>query len=143
MKSFSLGTSDSEMVTLTVLDYELPPAGEFYDDNWLRCEVSLHAGAFCGTFSANFLTSELEQLLQGFGTLYQNLRGNYTFEPLERQLVLRASCDNTGHIHIVGEAMDQVGIGHRLTFWFSLDQTYLSSTLRELSDVVRAFPVRT
>jgi len=143
MKSFSIGTSNSETVTLTVLNYELTPVGEFYNDNWLFCEVSVQVGAFHGKFQANFLASELAQLLQDLETLHQNLRGDYTFEPLERQLVLRASCDNTGHIHIVGEAMDQVGIGHKLTFGFSLDQTYLSSTLRELSDVVQAFPVRT
>ncbi|MCL2310270.1 MAG: hypothetical protein FWC42_08385 [Proteobacteria bacterium] len=142
MKSFSIGTSDSERVTLTVLGYEQPPTGEFYDDNWLLCEVSVQAGAFCGKFQARFLTSELEQLLQGLGALYRDLHGDYTFEPLERQLILRASCDNTGHIHIDGEAVDQAGHGHRLTLWLSQDQTYLSSTLRELSDVVRAFPVR-
>jgi hypothetical protein len=142
MKSFAIGTNKRETVALTVLNYERPPVGEFYDDNWLLCEVSVQVGAFSGKFQANFLTSELEELLQGLGTLHQELRGDYIFEPMEGQLVLRASCDNLGHIHITGEAMDQAGIGHRLTFGFSLDQTYLHATLRELSDVVRTFPVR-
>jgi hypothetical protein len=130
------------MVSLTVLNYERAPVGEFYDDNWLVCEVAVQTGAFCGKFRANFLTSELEALLQGLGRMHRDLRGDYVFEPLERQLVLRASCDNRGHIHFAGEAIDPAGIGHRLAFQFSLDQTCLAQTLRELSDVVRLFPVR-
>jgi len=142
MKSFAIGTNKREMVAITVLNYERSPVGEFYDDNWLLCEVSVQVGAFSGKFQANFLTSELEGLLQALRKLHQELRGDYIFEPLEEQLILRVSCDNLGHIQIDGEAMDQAGIGHKLTFGFSLDQTYLSATLRELSDVVQAFPVR-
>jgi hypothetical protein len=142
MKSLVIGTNEREMVKLTVLSYERAPIGEFYDDNWLLCEVAVNAGAFRGKFQANFLTSEFAELLQGLGTLHRELRGDYTFEPMEGQLVLHVSCDHLGHIHFTGTAMDQAGIGHRLTFSLSMDQTYLSETLRELSDVVRAFPVR-
>ena len=142
MKSFAIGSCEREAVSLTVLSYARPVTGEFYDDNWLLCEVSVRAGAFRGKFQANFLTSELEELRQGLSTLHRELRGGYTFEPMERQLVLRASCDHLGHIHIAGQAMDEAGIGHRLTFSLSVDQTYLSTTLSELLGVVQAFPVR-
>jgi hypothetical protein len=142
MKSFSIGTSKREALVVTVINYERPPTGEFSDDNWLLCEVSVHAGAFRGKFSANFLTSELEGLLQGLSKLHQVLHGEYSFEPMEGQLVLKAKCDALGHVEILGEAMDQAGIGHTLSFSLSLDQTYLSETLRQLSDVARAFPVR-
>lgn len=142
MKSFTIGTAGSEAVTLTVMDYERPPAGEFYDDNWLRCEVSVQAGAFYGKYQANFLTSELGDLFQGLTRLHDELRGSYAFEPMEGQLVLRASCNSLGHVHFSGEAMDEAGIGHRLRFVLSLDQTYLAKSLGELSEVVRTFPVR-
>ncbi|GHT95419.1 hypothetical protein AGMMS49545_18370 [Betaproteobacteria bacterium] len=133
---------ESETVTLTVLDYERPSVGSFYNDNWLLCEVLVRAGAFFGKFQANFLTSEIEDLWQGLSTLHRTLRGEYTFAPLEGQLVLRASCDHLGHIHLSGEAVDHVGTGHRLIFAFAFDQTYLVKSLHELSDVVHAFPVR-
>ena len=114
MKSFAIGTNKRETVAVTVLSYERPPVGEFYDDNWLLCEVSVQVGAFSGKFQANFLTSELEGLLQGLDTIHQELRGDYTFQPMEGQLVLRASCDSLGHIHIAGEAItDSQPTGHR------------------------------
>jgi hypothetical protein len=142
MKSFSLGTSKSESISITVLTYLLPATGEFYDDNWLLCEISIQAGAFRGKFQANFLTSELSGLLQGLTKLHDELRGEYAFEPLEEQLVLKATCDSLGHFFFDCVAMDEAGIGHTLSFEISLDQTYLGATLRELSDVVRTFPVR-
>jgi hypothetical protein len=142
MKSFAIGTSKNEAVSLTVLNYMQPLVGNFYDDNWLLCEVSVQAGAFSGKFQANFLTSELEDLRQGLGKLHKELRGDYVFEPMEGQLVLRVSCDSLGHIHVAGKAMDQAGVGHALSFNLSVDQTYLAETLRGLSDVVRTFPVR-
>lgn len=142
MKSFAIGGNSEEAVVVTVLNYERPPTGEYYDDNWLFCEVSVHAGAFRGKFNANFLTSELAHLLQGLAKLHQQLSGEYSFEPMEGQLLLKAKCDSLGHLEIEGEAMDQAGVGHTLSFSLSLDQTYLSETLRQLSDVALAFPVR-
>ena len=32
MKSFAIGTNKRETLALTVLNYERPPVGEFYDD---------------------------------------------------------------------------------------------------------------
>ncbi|MDR2626157.1 MAG: hypothetical protein LBC37_07485 [Zoogloeaceae bacterium] len=143
MKSFAIGSHEKQAVTITVLGYERPPSGEFYDDNWLLCEVSVRVGAFSGKFQAHFLTAELEALGRGLGKLHQELRGSYAFEPMEGQLVLRASCSHLGHIRITGVAMDEVGIGNKLAFDFSLDQSYLTTILRALSDVVQTFPVRT
>ncbi|MEL7939056.1 WapI family immunity protein [Pseudomonas delhiensis] len=143
MNSFTIGINDNEQLTLTVLDYERSPVGDFFDDNWLICEVSIRAGAFRGKFRANLLTSELEELHRELRILHDGLQGNYTFEPLEGQLILRISCNNLGHFQINGEAMDQAGIGHRLVFKFSLDQTYLCTALEELSNLIQAFPVRT
>lgn len=41
------------------------------------------------------------------------------------------------HIHVTGTTMDQTE-----TSSLSLNQTYLAEPLRELSEVVRVFPVR-
>ena len=142
MKTFSLGANQSENVSFTVLTYLLPATGEYYDDNWLLCEIAITAGAFRGKFQANFLTSELGGLLRGLTKLHDELRGEYVFEPMEEQLILKVTCDSLGHFVFACVAMDEAGIGHTLSFELSLDQTYLGATLRDLSDVVRAFPVR-
>lgn len=143
MKAFTLGPGAQDAVTVSVIGYAGEPIGDTYDDNWLRCEIAVHAGAFSGCFPANLLSFELRDLLQGLGDLHETLRGEYAFSAMEGQLAFKATCGSLGHLVIEGHAMDEPGIGHTLTFGFSLDQTYLAQTLRQLAEVMRAFPVRT
>lgn len=142
MKSSSIGSSKDESLEITVLNYERAPVGEFHDDNWLHCELSIRAGAFRGEFHANVLTSELQDLLQGLTRLHRELSGDFAFESMEQQLMLKAMCDSRGHLKMEGRVMDQAGVGSTLSFIFQLDQTHLSETLRQLSEVARAYPVR-
>jgi hypothetical protein len=143
LKSFVLGAEETEQVTLSVLSYERPASGEYYDDNWLSCEIQVRAGAFRGKYQANFLTFELAGLLRDLERLYHDLKGSAVFEPMESQLDLKFSCDGLGHILTSCTAMDQAGIGHSLHVSFSFDQTYLAKSLAELREVVHAFPART
>ena len=143
MKSFVLGAEKTEQITVSVMSYERPASGEYYDDNWLSCEVAIRAGAFRGKYAANFLTSELLGLAQELERLYRDLSGEVTFNPMEGQLRLKFTCDNLGHIHVSAKAMDEAGIGHTLTFSVSFDQTYLAASLASLKGVTNAFPVRT
>ena len=143
MKSVVIGAEEHERVELTVLGYERQATGEFYDDNWLSCEVRVQAGAFGGKYSASFLASELSQLHQSLECLYRNLKGSVRFESMESQLELQFTCDSLGHIAVLGTAMDQAGIGNKLSFSVSFDQTFLQRLVQELRQVVQAYPVRT
>jgi len=143
MSSIVIGFPKSDHIELSVLGYERPPSGEFYDDNWLSCTVAIQAGAFRGKFSANFLTSELSSLYTDLQRLYRDLRGQVLFEPLESQLELKFSCNSLGHIVVSGTAMDQAGIGNKLSFSASFDQTHLGELLSSFGQLVQTYPVRT
>src|SRR5690349_3338388 len=106
MESVVIGSRAGDGVELIVLGYERPATGEYYDDNWLSCEVRVHAGAFRGKYSASLLTSELSGLHEGLARLYRDLRGEAKLETMESQLDLHFKCDNLGHIHVAGTAMD-------------------------------------
>ena len=143
MKSFAIGGHSHEILRCTVLGYAQVQSGEYYDDNWLQCEVSIHVGAFRGEFSASLLTSELVGMCEGLGKLHRELSGTYAFEAMDGQLQIEASCDRLGHIHFTCKAWDQPGIGNKISFSLLVDQTHIGRTLQELAEVVRAFPVRT
>jgi len=142
MKSVAFGAKEHERVELTVLSYERQASGEYYDDNWLACQVRVRVGAFTGKFGASLLTFELAKLLADLKRLHSDLQGKVTFKPLEEQLVVAFSCDSLGHIQMDGSAMDEAGVGHELKFRMSFDQTYLAQSLQQLEEVLRAFPVR-
>ena len=143
MKSIVLGSKLSDHIEISVLGYELQPSGEYYDDNWLSCQVRAKAGAFSGGFSTNFLTGELLGLYEGLQKLYRDLKGEISFDPLESQLVLTFQCDMLGHIHVCGFARDQAGTGNELSIDLSFDQTYLDTLLSSFAELMRAYPVRT
>jgi hypothetical protein len=142
MTSFAIGTNESESVTVTVLGYTWPASGEFHDDNWLSCEVTVRADVFRGKFPAHLMTTEIDGLFQGLRALYHELEGEYVFEPLEHQLVLRVVCDATGHLNVRITVTHDAGSETRLRFTLSIDQTELAESLRQVSAVLKAFPIK-
>lgn len=139
---FSLGGTEHERIEVELTGYERKPAGEYYDDNWVRGHVSIKVGGFSGGFNAAFLAEDFSRFLGQLGPVYESLSGKAEFNTLEGQLMLAAKGDGKGHIEVRGEAMDVAGTGNRLTFYLELDQTQLAGTITELRNVVSEFPVR-
>jgi hypothetical protein len=140
---FALGGEEYERIEVDVAGYEREPVGQFYDDNWLPVTVSVTVGRFVGQFSAEFMSDDFSRFLSQLSKLYETLSGKAEFNTLERQLFLVLEGDGKGHVVVRGEAMDRVGTGNQLLFDLELDQTQLAQTIRELKDVVAAYPVRT
>ena len=143
MQSFVFGGEEYERLEIVVQGYERAATGEFYDDNWLSVVVSVHCGGFRGRFTAAFLTSELESFHGKLASLYETLTGEAQFQTLEEQLSLTLKCDGRGQLQLQGEALDQLGVGNRLSFKILIDQTQLESSVRSLASTLRAYPVRT
>jgi hypothetical protein len=142
MATFSIGRTARERIEVEVLAYERARSGEYHDDNWLRVNVSISAGAFSGRFHAAFLTDELVRFRDQIQTLYRTLQGEASFRTLEEQLSLRLTGNGRGEIGVRGVAVDIPGTGNRLEFELMLDQSYLQSTLGSLNEVIDQFPVR-
>lgn len=142
MQSVVFGEKHDEKLEVVVHGYERAITGEYYDDNWLRAEVIIHCGAFCGTFHAEFLTREFESFQEQLITLYKTLRGEAQFRSNEGQLLLVLDGDGLGHIQLKGKALDQFGIGNCLSFSFCIDQTQLNSSLQSLRAMLTSYPVR-
>ncbi len=143
MRSVVFSGDGGEHLRIDVLGYERAPVGEYFDDNWLSVQVTIKAGGFSGSFSASFLTGELETLRQGSLSLYESLTGHAKFETIEGQLSLDLVGDGHGHIRLTGSAEDRAGLGNTLAFAFTFDQTQLQSTVQGLARVLDTFPVRT
>jgi len=139
---FLLGSSGRECVEIDIMGYERELVGEYYDDNWVRGNVSVIVGGFTGKFNAAFLTEDFSRFLEELKRLYESLSGKAEFTTIEGLLLLEAEGDGKGHIRVSGEAMDVVGIGNRLVFNFEIDQTQLAKTIKELKHVISEYPVR-
>ncbi len=142
MEAFAFGGQERERLEVAIAGYERPPTGDYYDDNWLTADISVHCGAFQGRFAAALLTHELATFHEQLAALYQSLSGSATFSTLEGQLALSVSGDGRGHMLITGEATDQPGSPQRLAFEIAIDQTQLRQSLHGLAAVLGAYPVR-
>lgn len=140
--SFSFGESEHERIEVDVLRYERDPTGDYHDDNWLTVKIQVKAGGFHGRADAAILTAELVGFLEQLHALHNTLNGSAEFNTLEEQLKLQLTGDGKGHIELRGEVSDQPGIGNRLLFSLSFDQTQLGASIRGLEQVVAEFPVR-
>jgi hypothetical protein len=142
MKTLTIGSLRSERLSIFVIDYESLYSGEFYDDNWLRSRLEIQVGAFSGYFDLRFTTHDFVPFLKQLDSLYETLNSQAKFETIERQLGFSLLSNGRGGIDVSGYATDRVSVGNRLEFQFSIDQTYLVSTLRELRELAIEFPVR-
>src|SRR5437868_947757 len=61
---------------------------------------------------------------------------------MEDWLALSITGDGLGHFSADCVARDQSGIGNKLAFKLTFDQTELPGMLRELDELLRLFPVR-
>jgi hypothetical protein len=139
---FSFGHSEQERVEIDVHGYERPASGEYWDDNWLRVDIRVHAGGFRGKVSATIITSELTKFLSELRPLFETLSGSAELSTMENQLGLKLVGDGKGHVQLRGEVSDQPGIGNRLHFHLEFDQSQLGASIRELERVTSQFPVR-
>lgn len=123
-----------------------PNRDDFWDGNWLDTRVTLSAGRFKGDFRAFLRGEELVRFRAAVGLLYTSLGTAIPskvaeFATLEGQLSIRIVGDGLGHFTAACVALDEPGVGNRLTFTLTFDQTYLPALLRGLDVVIATFPV--
>jgi hypothetical protein len=142
MKTLTIGSLGGDRLSFFVLDYESPCSGELYDANWLKSRVEISVGSFSGSFGLSLMTGDFVSFLKQLDSLYQTLEGEAKFETMEGQIGFSLVGNGRGGIEVSGYAVDRAGVGNRLEFKFSIDQTYLFSTVREVRKIIHEFPVR-
>ncbi|WP_243295296.1 WapI family immunity protein [Geothrix mesophila] len=142
MKTLTIGSQEHDRLSIVVLDYERAPIGEAFDDNWLVARIEISVGSFTGTFPLCLTPQDFESFISPMEQLYKSLTGQAKFETIEGQIEVSLTGDGRGGIEVAGHALDRAGIGNRLEFGFTIDQTYFPPMLRQLRDIVTEFPTR-
>jgi hypothetical protein len=138
---FRIGGSNWEHVIIRPTRRERPEASDYWDGNWVCANVKVEARAFRGEFEAQLRTQDFVRFRDALHVLYETLKGGAKFETIEGWLTIDIQSDGKGHFHAACLAVDQPGIGNRLTFGLDFDQTELPEILRGLDAICTAFPV--
>jgi hypothetical protein len=139
--AFRIGRSNREHLVVSLSRRLLPEVNDYWDGNWIHATVDIAAGSFRGEFEGQFRIWEFARFRDQLRVLYERLKGGAKFETMEGQLAIEIEGDGRGHFHAACMAVDQPGIGNRLTFGLDFDQTELPEILRGLDAICAAFPV--
>jgi hypothetical protein len=143
MAAVTFGGNHHERLEILVAGYERPTDNDNYHDaNWLTAQVKVAAGGFRGGFNAAFLTAEIDDLCTKLKELYASLKGRKEWETMEGQLRLSFQGNGLGGIELQGDALDQAGIGNRLSFRLQFDQTQLAQSMSQLDELMSKYPIR-
>src|SRR5579863_2868609 len=126
---------------IALIGRSYPRANDYWDGNWVRTKVSVHAGGFHGSVNGDLRAEELAQFLERLTGLQRSLRGTAEFETMEEWLSIRVNGDGLGHIDVQCLIQDQPGIGNTLKCTLTTDQMFVRATVTELSQAVQAYPV--
>lgn len=140
MAEFCIGKPESDFLRVQILSR--PYEGRDYrDGNWLAARVELRAGGFRGHFDAYLRGEELQAFRDAMNRLHAFEVNEAGFDTMEGQLSIKVNGDGLGHFEADCNAQDVVGIGNRLRFSLSFDQTEIPAIVAGLNSVVEEFPV--
>jgi hypothetical protein len=136
-----IGDGDAQHVLIRPLFRSHPGLFDYWDGNWIDCELQIVAGGFRGRFRADLRSEEFHTFLEEVEGLSRTVQGTASFSTMEGQIAFSLTDDGQGHVRVTGEAIDVAGIGNRLQFAFDIDQTHLPPICQSLEHLLAAFPV--
>jgi hypothetical protein len=119
----------------------LPGLFDSGEGHWIECDLEIAAGAFRAAFPAHLRSEEFQSFLEEAQDLRRALEGVASFTPIDGQLAFAMTGDDTGRLHVSGEAIDDAESGNRLQFKFDVDPSSLQDICTSLEHLLAAFPV--
>lgn len=138
---FSIGP-EYEHLSVRLLGRSHPAATDYWDGNWIRCRIAVHAHPFGGEFTGDLRTDELSGLRDDLARLHSELAGEAAFANLDGHLTFDVSSDGMGRFTLNGVATHEPGSGRYLAFRIHFDQSDIPKILADLDDALSDFPVK-
>ena len=136
-----IGDENGQHVIVRALSRNHPDLFDYWDGNWVACELEIVTGGFRGAFRADLRSEEFRAFLEEAEGLSRTLDGAASFSTMEGQIAFSLAGDGKGQVRVLGEACDAPGSDNRLHFSFEIDQTYLPKICSSLEVLLAAFPV--
>jgi hypothetical protein len=142
MPRFVIGFETSEYVAVEPVVPPDPPAADYWDGNWLPCNIAVVVQGFRGSVNASLRREEFALFLDRLRALAIDLRGEAVFDTMEGCLSLKLRGDGRGHISATGVVMSSPGAGNRLHFALpEHDQSMLAALIKQLAELQQRYPV--
>jgi hypothetical protein len=136
-----IGASDGDHVLVRPTGRRHPGLFDYWDGNWVDCEIEMAAGGFRGAFRADLRSEELCGFLGELEMLADTLEGTASLSTMEGQIGLTLAGDPSGVVRVSGDAVDEAAPGNRLAFTFAIDAAGLRGICSSLEALLAVYPV--
>ena len=127
MPEIKLGGQQHEFLRIVVSSREYTDAEDYWDGNWLNCEVEVMAGRFRGRVLGTFRAEEFARLRSDVASLVESDEGQASFATMECQLSFELIKDKMGGVRCKGVLMEDPAQEDRLISRFSsISRTFLA-----------------
>ncbi|MCE4540796.1 hypothetical protein LXT12_26580 [Pelomonas sp. P7] len=130
MHTIQLG-SESEFVRITLRN-------PYLSEGWCQASVEIVVPGFSGQIEPWLEAGDIESFHAELEQLYKSLKGVARLHPREEQFTLLVQAKAAGHVTVSGVAWSQATFGNKLAFAIELDQSYLPSTLSQMTGATSA-----
>jgi len=133
---------DGALIRVSILGYERPDAQDYDDGNWLNATARIAISGFRAEFPYAAYAPDLAGFLDELSALYSSMIGTASYHSLEEDFILGGRIDELGGIEWNCVAHHPHGMGAKLEFRFTSDQSHLPDLISQLTDVLSKYPVR-
>jgi hypothetical protein len=136
-----VGSGSQAQITLSPTVRSHQGTSDYWDGNWVQCNVSVRAGGFRGEYVACLRTDEFVSFRADLERLYRDLRGTGGFHSMEEWVDIEVRGDGRGHFTGLCRLKDRAGDGNLLECEVEFDQTDVPAMLEQLRKIEAAFSV--
>lgn len=137
MHTFRIGGEVADFLLLSIRGRQFPEATDYWNANWLTCNVDACVGAFHGVFGAVIRNEDLGRFLRQLRPLFENSSGGAMLEAAE-WLSLDVVADGRSRVKAHVQLNDNC---NALEFSLSLDRSELPAIIAQLEEICGAYPV--
>ena len=139
MERFELLGQNGNFIKLKLVEvYGYPNKTSFFGGYDSLIELELKSGIFKARCNFNSSTGEFYKLYESLNNAYENISGKVEYSNYEKDLQFNLNFIENGTVNVQGEISNSDGT-NVLSFSFYSDQSYISSSLEQLRDIISKY----
>lgn len=129
-----------EQLEISILRRSNPKSLDYWDANWLECEIKIIVSNFNSIYGTNLRVEELQKFYADLIKLQKGIENEALFITIEEGLYLECKIKRNGILEITGKATNEVG--NNLSFSVQTDFTSLDTFINEMKAALEIYPLK-
>lgn len=139
---FRIKGLEGQFINIQVIGYSLPHMDDYWDGNWLICEVRAEIPGFTVNFPTDLRTNELTSFYDELVHMYGKMSGSASLVGLETNVDIQVQMDKLGKLEWKARLAFPSGDGAAIEFNIQSEQSYLIKLIDELKNILKGFPIK-